>query len=189
MAEGRCDCSSFMLLQPTPPPPPIPSHPTPRCRPPPLVSMPQPNLTGRINGPRKQAASAQWRLRIQGRKRNWCDVKIKGKENGRRGKREEKRGANVWIDLGPPGKHEKTLKKKKKLHLCCKEKQTAFNTQQWATRWCRFDCWAWSRSLWTLHILHVPVWVPFGFSSSPPQSENMHVSPVGNSKSCCSREC
>lgn len=34
----------------------------------PLVSTRKPNLTGQINVPRKQATSAQWRLRIQGKK-------------------------------------------------------------------------------------------------------------------------
>lgn len=106
--KGRCDCSSFILLQLTPSFP----HRIPHCRPPPLAPMLEPNLTRQINGPRKQAASAQWRLRIQGRKRNWCNAKIKGKENGRRGKkREEPMSGLTWACQG-------NMRKTQPLHLC-----------------------------------------------------------------------
>lgn len=35
---------------------------------PPLLCMSEPNLTGQISAPRKQATSTQWRLQLQGKK-------------------------------------------------------------------------------------------------------------------------
>lgn len=48
---------------------------------------------------------------------------------------------------------------------------------------CGFDSWAWSFSVWTLHVPPVPEWVLFsGFSGFLPLSKYIHLRRIVNSK-------
>lgn len=176
VADVRCDCSSFMLLQLTL----LFPHPIPRCRPPTLGPMLEPNLTGRINGPHKQAASAQWRLRIQGRKRNWCNAKIKGREMGGGG-REEPMSGLTWARQGNMRKQNTATSS-----LSCKKSQTAFTAVGHMEVKVQFPG---LESFCVHSVLNISAWVPFWFSSFLPQSKNMHAKPIGNSKLRCFCEC
>ena len=42
--------------------------------------------------------------------------------------------------------------------------------------------WVWDLSVWSLHVLPVSAWVLSGFSGFLPQSKNMHVRSIGDSK-------